>query len=305
MKIAAVADIHLGPHSPPALTDALHSVDAHAGVLVIAGDLTNHGTLEEISICIDVLRGVRVPIVAVLGNHDCENGREPEFVERLLDIGVHHLDGTACQLEDLGFAGVKGFCGGFTPYQLMPFGEQHIKDFVKIGQEEGKKLGDALTSLDSAYRIAVTHYAPIRATVEGEPEAIHPFLGSSHLEHAFERTLPDLAIHGHAHHGCFEGRSSRGVRVFNVAWPILRNQEGGLGVALFDSGSFEPCQISLGAFDGAQNTGAGVGIGSTDGPGSGSGGGKGTGVGSGSGLGSGPGTGRTSGSSPGDPRSVR
>jgi Icc-related predicted phosphoesterase len=233
MKIAAMGDIHIGPKVSEPVKAAFESVPLHAEMLVFAGDLTNHGTPQEINICMELLQQIQLPVVAVLGNHDYESGLHEEFSKRLIESGIHLLDGNTCEINGIGFAGTKGFCGGFTPHQLMPFGEQDIKDFVEASRSEAEKLYHSLASLKTKKRVAVLHYAPIKATVHGEPEAILPFLGSSHLEEVIDRNKPDLVLHGHAHHGSFEGRTRGGVKVCNVALPVLYNP-GELPFAVFD-----------------------------------------------------------------------
>jgi Icc-related predicted phosphoesterase len=224
MKIAAMGDIHVGPKVPDTVKRAFELVPQHAEVLFLAGDLTNHGTPQEIAVCLELIQGIQIPVVAVLGNHDYESGLEEEFSRKLLDSGIHVLDGNTYELNGIGFAGTKGFCGGFIPHQLMSFGEQAIKDLVEASRSEAEKLYHAVAALKTTRRIALLHYAPIQATVRGEPEAILPFLGSSHLEEVIDRTRPDLVLHGHAHHGCFEGHTRGGIRVCNVAMPVLYSQ---------------------------------------------------------------------------------
>lgn len=160
----------------------------------------------------------------VLGNHDHENGHQDELTGMLRLAGIQVLDGQCFEIDGIGFAGTKGFCGGFAPHELMPFGEQGIKTFVEIAEREAIKLDYALAQLRTEKKIAITHYSPIKETVMGEPEAIFPFLGSSRLERALERHKPMLALHGHAHHGSFSGYSQSGVRVCNVALHILRER---------------------------------------------------------------------------------
>lgn len=222
MRIAAVADIHLKAENQSRDRQAFSAANDRADALIIAGDFTNHGTPEEMRNCLAVLEGVHIPIVAVLGNHDHESGHQDELAGMLRLAGVHLLDGHCFEVNGVGFAGTKGFCGGFAPYELMPFGEGGIKTFVEIAEREAVKLDYGLAQLHTPVKIAITHYAPIQETVVGEPEPIFPFLGSSRLCRALDQHRPALALHGHAHHGTYSGKTSSGIPVCNVSLPILR-----------------------------------------------------------------------------------
>ena len=224
MRVAAVADIHLKYDEHEKNVREFAAVNELADALVIAGDFTNHGTPEEMRACLAVLAHVHIPIIGVLGNHDHESGHQDELAGMLRLTGVHLLDGHCFEVDGVGFAGTKGFCGGFSPYELMPFGEGGIKNFVEIAEREAIKLDYGLAQLQTKVKIAVTHYAPIKETVVGEPEPIFPFLGSSRLERALDMHKPALALHGHAHHGTFAAESKGGTRVCNVALNILRER---------------------------------------------------------------------------------
>jgi Icc-related predicted phosphoesterase len=224
MRVAAVADIHLKAEDQEKNVSQFSVVNELADVLVIAGDFTNHGRPEEMRACMAVLEHVHLPIVAVLGNHDHESGNQDELAGMLRLAGVHLLDGQCHEMDGVGFAGTKGFCGGFAPYELMPFGEGGIKTFVEIAEREAIKLDYGLAQLHTPIKIAITHYAPIKGTVIGEPEPIFPFLGSSRLQRALDRHKPILALHGHAHKGTFSAESSTGTRVCNVALHLLRER---------------------------------------------------------------------------------
>lgn len=221
MRLAAVADIHLGAGNYKRDVDRFSPVNELADALVIAGDLTNHGMPEEMRGVLAVLEQIHIPVIAVLGNHDHESGHQDELAGMLRVGGVHLLDGHCFEIDDIGFAGTKGFCGGFSPYELMPFGEQGIKTFVEIAEREAVKLDYGLAQTHASKKVTITHYAPIRETIVGEPEPIFPFLGSSRLERALEAHRPVLALHGHAHKGTFSAETASGVRVCNVALPIL------------------------------------------------------------------------------------
>jgi Icc-related predicted phosphoesterase len=224
MRIAAVADIHLKAENRAGDIRAFSAVHDLADALVIAGDFTNHGTPEEMRNCLAVLETIHIPVIAVLGNHDHESGHQDELAGLLRLAGIHLLDGHCFELDGIGFAGTKGFCGGFAPYELMPFGEGGIKTFVEIAEREAIKLDYGLAQLHTSVKIAVTHYAPIRETVVGEPEPIFPFLGSSRLCRALDRHHPAIALHGHAHHGSFSATIGNGTRVCNVSLPVLRER---------------------------------------------------------------------------------
>ena len=224
MRLAAVADIHLVPDNHEHDVHRFSPVNDLADVLVIAGDFTNHGMPEEMRGVLAVLEHIRLPIIAVLGNHDHESGHQEELAGMLRVAGIHLLDGNCFEIEGIGFAGTKGFCGGFAPYELMPFGEQGIKTFVEIAEREAVKLDYGLAQTRAVHKVAVTHYSPIKETIVGEPEPIFPFLGSSRLARALETHRPVLALHGHAHKGTFSAETECGVRVCNVALPILRQR---------------------------------------------------------------------------------
>lgn len=222
MRLAAVADIHLAAENREHDIRQFSLVNEVADALVIAGDFTNHGMPDEMRVCLSVLEHVHIPIIAVLGNHDHESGNQDELAGMLRLAGVHLLDGNCFEMDDVGFAGTKGFCGGFAPHELMPFGEEGIKTFVAVAEREAIKLDYGLAQLRTGVKVAITHYAPIRETILGEPEPIFPFLGSSRLYRALETHKPTLALHGHAHHGSFCAETACGVRVCNVALPVLR-----------------------------------------------------------------------------------
>jgi Icc-related predicted phosphoesterase len=222
MRLAAVADIHLKAENHERDIKQFSAVNDLADALVIAGDLTNHGNPEEMKFVLGVLEHIRIPVIAVLGNHDHESGHQDEIAGMLRVAGVHLLDGHCFEVDGIGFAGTKGFCGGFAPYELMPFGEQGIKTFVEIAEREAVKLDYGLAQTHASKKVSITHYSPIKETIVGEPEPIFPFLGSSRLERALETHRPVLALHGHAHKGTFSAETKSGVRVCNVALPILR-----------------------------------------------------------------------------------
>jgi Icc-related predicted phosphoesterase len=225
LRIAAVGDLHFeGTRGSLAgfFADACRAAD----VLVICGDLTTHGEPEQIRGFVQEMDGVTIPVVAVLGNHDCDAGNEEEITQILRARGVHVLDGTNVEIDGVGFAGVKGFGGGFGRRTLGPFGEKIYKDFVQAAIEEALKLETALRTLGTEIRIVVTHYSPVPDTLRGEPEQIYPFLGSSRLLPPIETYGAAAVFHGHAHRGVLEGRTPTGIPVFNVAQAVLDTATG-------------------------------------------------------------------------------
>lgn len=223
MRLAAVGDLHCNKHSAGRLQDVFARAAEQANVLLLCGDLTDYGLPDEARILARELSGVaaRLPIVGVLGNHDHESGKAEEVWEILTGAGVTLLDGDTCEFHGIGFAGVKGFAGGFGARTLRSFGEPSIKAFVREAVEEALKLETSLAKLQTEQRVALLHYAPIEATVVGEPRDIYPLLGTSRLEDPFNRYPVNMVFHGHAHFGTLEGRTQAGVPVYNVAMPLL------------------------------------------------------------------------------------
>ena len=223
VRLAAMSDIHVNRTGQGALASVFAQVSERADVLVMCGDLTDYGLPEEARVLArDVATALRVPCVTVLGNHDFEAGKQDEVRQILTDAGVTVLDGDSCEVHGVGFAGVKGFCGGFGRGALGPWGEDIIKIFVREAVNEAFKLESALARLRSVHRVAVLHYSPVRATVEGEPLEIFPYLGSSRLEEPLTRYPVTAVLHGHAHNGAMEGRTASGTPVYNVAMPLLK-----------------------------------------------------------------------------------
>jgi Icc-related predicted phosphoesterase len=222
VRLAAVGDVHCTRDSAGTLARAFTEAAAQADVLLLAGDLTDYGLAEEARVLAGELANVKIPILAVLGNHDCESGQETEVARILGEAGVKMLDGEGAEVHGIGFAGAKGFCGGFGRRTLEPWGESATKAFVQEAVGEALKLERALARLRTTQRVALLHYAPIEGTVEGEPREIFAFLGSSRLEEPLNRYRVSVAFHGHAHRGAPEGRTTAGIPVFNVAMPLLR-----------------------------------------------------------------------------------
>jgi Icc-related predicted phosphoesterase len=223
VHIAAVSDVHYGKHSQGMLQPLFAQIAERADVLVLPGDLTDYGLAEEARVLArDLTSAVKIPIVAVLGNHDYESDQADEITRILADAGVHMLDGDSVEVHGVGFAGVKGFAGGFGRGTLGPWGERAIKTFVQESVNEALKLESALARLKTAHRIAVLHYSPVQSTVEGEPAEIFPWLGSSRLEEPLTRYQVSAVVHGHAHKGTAVGHTTTGIPVYNVSLPLLQ-----------------------------------------------------------------------------------
>jgi Icc-related predicted phosphoesterase len=225
VRVGVIGDLHFDGKQG-SLREIFADLQREADILALCGDLTTHGELDQVQGFVQELEGVDLPIVAVLGNHDHEAGHADRFCTILQERGVHVLDGENVVIEGVGFAGVKGFGGGFGRRTLGPFGEQIFKDFVQAAIDESLKLETALRKLDAAVRIALLHYAPIPDTLAGEPEQIFPFLGTSRLLPPIETYTPDVVFHGHAHIGAPWGRTPSGIPVFNVAAMLLRKHTG-------------------------------------------------------------------------------
>lgn len=222
VKLAAVGDLHCTKASDAMLQSLLANVAGSADVLLLAGDLTDYGLPDEAKVLARALSAVRIPVVAVLGNHDVESGKEAEVRQILTDVGVTLLDGDATEIRGIGIAGAKGFGGGFGPRTLGAWGETIVKQFVHEALNEALKLESALARLRTSQLVALLHYAPVQGTVEGEPLEIFPFLGTGRLEEPISRYPVSLVIHGHAHRGQLEGVTKTKVPVYNVALPLLQ-----------------------------------------------------------------------------------
>jgi Icc-related predicted phosphoesterase len=234
MRIAATADLHFSPQSYDKIREAMSRVGEEADVLVLAGDLTNYGRPPEMESLLNALVRLRIPTVAVLGNHDYESGQEGELIRLMSDEGIKVLDGTAYERDGVGFAGTKGFLGGFGRGLLTSFGEPEVKAFVQAAVNETMKLERALSLLRAPKTVVVLHYAPVADTVHGEPMEIYPYLGSSRMAEVVDRHGADLVLHGHAHHGALDGKTTAGVPVRNVALTLLQQQDPPQAFRVFD-----------------------------------------------------------------------
>jgi Icc-related predicted phosphoesterase len=221
IRFAAVGDLHCIKESAGTLQPLFLQASEAADVLLLCGDLTDYGLVEEAHVLAEELSVVTIPIVAVLGNHDFESEKQDEVRHILADAGVRVLDGEACEIEGIGIAGAKGFVGGYGRRTLGPWGESATKLFVNEAIQEALKLESALAKLRTGKRIALLHYSPIEATVQGEPPEIFAFLGTSRLEEPLIRYPVSAVFHGHAHRGYPEGKTVNGIPVYNVAKPLL------------------------------------------------------------------------------------
>jgi Icc-related predicted phosphoesterase len=220
LRLALTADVH----ADEAMRDALVAAFAEApdaDLVLIAGDLTTLGEPDQARILVEACSALRVPAVAILGNHDFHSGEETELKALLSEAGVFLLDGEAARFDldgtSVGIAGSKGFVGGFPDWELPNFGEPLLRRLYDATTAEAEGLERALEEIAGCdVRIAMLHYAPTASTLDGEPQVIWPFLGSHRLGHPILEARPDLVLHGHAHEGTFEGRIGD-VPVLNVA----------------------------------------------------------------------------------------
>jgi len=223
LRVAATADLHYGKHSRGTLHDAFAEISNNADILLLCGDLTDYGLPDEAEALVaDIRAAVKVPMLAVLGNHDFESAQSESICKILDDAGINLLDGEATEIAGVGFAGIAGFGGGFGRQMLNAWGEPLIKQFVQESINHAVRLEQALAKLQTERKIAVLHYSPIRATLKGENPEIFPFLGSSRLEEPINRFRVNAVFHGHAHNGVLEGKTSTGIPVYNVSAPVLR-----------------------------------------------------------------------------------
>jgi Icc-related predicted phosphoesterase len=223
-RIAAIGDIHVGRPGWGPYTEMFTDISEHAEVLLLCGDLTALGTPEEASLLAEQLRACTIPVIAVLGNHDHTGGKQDRIKHILKDVKVRFPDDEPVIIDDVVFEGVKGFCGGFGEHLLGSFGEEMIKKFVQETLNEALALENQLSNLGTERKIVLMHYAPIRETLIGEPEEIFPFLGSSRFMEPIDTFSVTAAFHGHAHYGTYEGKTLKGIPVYNVAYPIMQKK---------------------------------------------------------------------------------
>ncbi len=225
ITVAAIGDLHVVETDEHRYRELFAEMSEAADVVALCGDLTNFGKTKEAEVLAADLLACTIPVVAVLGNHDYECGQPDEVARILTAAGATILDEQAVMVDGVGFAGVKGFIGGFDRGELGAFGEPAIKTFVDESINEARKLENQLRSLRTDRAVAVLHYSPIAATVVGEPEPIFPFLGSSRLANAVDRfDNVKAVVHGHAHRGSYRGETPRGVPVYNCAQFVVQAQ---------------------------------------------------------------------------------
>jgi len=227
LRVAAIGDLHVMEDDVAPYRELFGEIAREADVLVLCGDLTNFGKVAEAEILAEDIRSCPIPVLGVLGNHDYECGVHDQVCAILHEAGMKVLDEQAVEIEEVGFAGVKGFMGGFGRGELAPFGEPIAKAFVDEALNEARKLENALRSLRTERSVAVLHYSPTVETLDGEPSEIFQYLGSQRLADAIDRfDHVKAVVHGHAHHGKYEGATPRGVPVYNVAQFVLKPKFG-------------------------------------------------------------------------------
>ena len=223
LRVAAIGDLHVQENDSAPYREMFAEISGVADVLVLCGDLTNFGKTTEAEILAEDIKSCSIPVVGVLGNHDYECGQPEVVTEILHGAGMTILDEQAIEIEGVGFAGVKGFMGGYGRGELAPFGEPIAKMFVDEAVKEARKLENGLRSLRTERSVAVLHYSPTIETLHGEPDAIFQYLGSQRLADAIDRFDHVRAVvHGHAHHGTYEGKTPGGTPVYNVAQFVLK-----------------------------------------------------------------------------------
>jgi Icc-related predicted phosphoesterase len=217
LRIAALGDLHVGESQKHPYRELFNEISQTADVLALCGDLTNVGAMKEAEILAEDLSGCAIPKVGVLGNHDYECNCAERVAQILREAGLCLLESQGTAIDGVSFVGAKGFAGGFGRYMLASFGEAATKAFVAESVQEALKLENAIRKAETNRVLVILHYAPSVETVQGEPLEIYPFLGSSRLSETIDRFPVSAIVHGHAHHGVFEGKTPRGIPVYNCA----------------------------------------------------------------------------------------
>jgi len=227
IRIAAVGDLHYDRRSVGRLKKFMSTLKSNADLLLLAGDLTQTGLPEEAMSLADDLAESPVPVIAVFGNHDYHSDEIDKISRILSRAGIVVLEGGSVSFVinsyTVGVVGLKGFGGGFIGACGVDFGEREMKEFIRFTKSQAEALRVGLQSLNTDYKIALTHYSPTEHTLLGEKREIYPFLGSYLLAEAIDKGGADIAFHGHAHHGVEKGTTPKGIPVRNVALPVIRN----------------------------------------------------------------------------------
>lgn len=225
VRIAACGDVHCNEANREATIESFAALAGEVDLVLLAGDLTSHGTTEEAEILCEAVGGAEAPIFAVLGNHDWQGGAAEAIAARLREAGIGLLEGESrtCTIAgaEIGIAGCKGFVGGFAPHQLPDFGEPSLRAVYAETTAEVEALERGLKEIATCpLRIVLLHYSPVEETLAGEPREIFAFLGSDRLAAPILEHGPDLVLHGHAHAGAATGRIGE-TPVYNVSQPVL------------------------------------------------------------------------------------
>jgi Icc-related predicted phosphoesterase len=224
LRIAAIGDIHVGRTHWGPYDELFREISGKADVLILCGDLTNYGLPEEAELLATQLQACSIPIIGVLGNHDYQSGKKDTLKQILTQGKMVVLEDEPFEIQGVGFAGTKGFAGGFGQHMLGSFGEEGIKQFVQEAVNETLRLEGQLSTLESEKKIVLLHYSPVKDTLVGEPEEIFPYLGSSRLSEPIDNYNVTAVFHGHAHHGTHEGKTLTGIPVYNVSYPLMQKR---------------------------------------------------------------------------------
>ena len=221
IRVGAAGDVHAAEPLRERLERVFAAIAEEVDLVLLAGDLTTHGLPDQAAVLADACRGLPVPVVAVLGNHDHHSGCADEVEDALRAGGIVVLDRGHAILElgevEVGVVGTKGFVGGFAGAEIPDFGEPALREIYRETSLEVEALEAGLEAVAGCHkRIVLLHYAPITDTIVGEPESIWAFLGSGRLAGPIGMHRPDLVVHGHAHHGAAHGVIGT-VPVHNVA----------------------------------------------------------------------------------------
>lgn len=235
LRIAALGDIHIKSDSKFIGFENYETLNQTADILLLCGDLTNIGTIEEAKILSSLLRKLHIPVAGVFGNHDYQSDQYEEVRKILKEDGhLIFLDETPFELKNIGFVGVKGFGGGFDNHMLSAFGEPVLKQYVHEVVNESLQLESLLSQLQTEKKVVIMHYSPIKETCIGEPEEIYSFLGSSHLVEPINNLNVNLVFHGHAHYGTHEGKTLKNIPVYNVSLEVLKTQNSENPLKIFE-----------------------------------------------------------------------